>query len=282
MASSLEIHDCRTGRSRLVHQTATLIEAPNWSPDGRFLIFNGGGLIYRLDLEEGATPQRIDTGFAVNCNNDHGISPDGRWLAISDKTETGKSCIYILPIEGGVPRRVTQNVPSWWHGWSPDGRRLAYTALRDGAFAIHTIGVEGGAETRVSDGTGHNDGPDYSPDGQWIWFNSSRGGTMQLWRIRTDGSDLQQMSNDKRVNWFPHPAPDGHCVLYLSYALGVEGHPRDHEVELRLMDMDGGNCRTAVALFGGQGSINVPCWAPDSSAFAYVRYSRDSASEKGG
>ncbi|MCT7373832.1 TolB family protein [Chelativorans salis] len=282
MASFLEVYDCRTRQSDVLYETEDMIEAPNWSPDGRFLVFNGDGLLYRLDVAEDAEPRRIDTGFAVNCNNDHGISPDGTRLAISDKTEAGVSCIYTLPIEGGTPRRVTEEVPSWWHGWSPDGERLAYTAKRGEAFDIYTIGVEGGAETRLTDGRGHNDGPDYTPDGEWIWFNSSRSGTAQLWRIRTDGSGLEQMTDDERVNWFPHPAPDGRTVLYLSYGRGVEGHPRDHDVELRLMDIDGGNRRTEVELFGGQGSINVPCWAPDAGAFAYIRYSRDSASEKGG
>lgn len=274
MRSEIVIHELG-GAERCVYATDALIEAPNWSPDGRTLVFNGDGLIYRLDLDD-PRPRLIDTGFARGCNNDHGISPDGKTLVISDKTETGKSCIYTLPIEGGTPRRVTANVPSWWHGWSPDGARLAYVGGRGGALDIYTIAVEGGEETRLTDGAGHHDGPDYTPDGRWIWFNSDRGGTMQLWRIRPDRSDLQQMTDDERVNWFPHPSPDGGKVLYLAYEPGTEGHPRDREVELRLMDAEGGAPRTLAAIFGGQGSINVPCWAPDGGAFAYVRYARPS------
>lgn len=274
MKSEIVIHEPATGAERVVHATDILIEAPNWSPDGTFLVFNGDGLIWRLDLADGAKPQRIDTGFATACNNDHGISPDGTTLVISDKTETGQSCIYTLPIDGGVPSRITENVPSWWHGWSPDGRTLAYAAARDDGMDIYTIPVTGGEETRLTSGGGHYDGPDYTPDGQWIWFNSDRGGTMQLWRVRTDGSGIEQMTHDERVNWFPHPSPDETAVLYLAYEAGTEGHPRDRDVELRLMNPEGGGIRTAVSLFGGQGSINVPCWAPDSTAFAYVRYAR--------
>jgi Tol biopolymer transport system component len=273
MKSSLEIHDLATGATETVLQTDRLIEAPNWSRDGRFLVVNGEGRLYRVEL---SAPElaAIDTGFAVACNNDHGISPDGTMLAISDGTEAGASCIYTLPIGGGRPRRVTGKVPSYWHGWSPDGATLAYCAERDGDWDIYTIPVGGGAETRLTDGTGASDGPDYTPDGRWIWFNSSRSGTMQLWRMRPDGSDLRQMTDDERVNWFPHPSPDGRSVLYLAYEPGVEGHPRDREVELRLMAPDGGSGRTLLALFGGQGSINVPCWSPDGRRFAFVRYAR--------
>ena len=275
MRSSLEIHDLGSGESRAVHATDRLIEAPNWSPDGRFLVFNGDGRLWRLDLDAAAEPAAIDTGFAVHCNNDHGISPDGRTLVISDGTEDrGAPASTRCRWRAATPRRVTAKTPSYWHGWSPDGATLAYCAERGGAFDIHTIPVGGGEETRLTDGKGHSDGPDYTPDGRWIWFNSSRSGHMQLWRMRPDGADLERMTDDDRSNWFPHPSPDGASVLFLAYAAGVEGHPRDHEVELRLMDAAGGGVRTLLALFGGQGSINVPCWAPDGRRFAFVRYAR--------
>lgn len=271
MTSLLQWVDVESGEVRTIHETETHIEAPNWSPDGETVVFNAGGLIYRMPAQ-GGVPVQIDTGFAVRCNNDHGISPDGTRIAISDSTEEGESCIYSLPFGGGAPERVTADIPSWWHGWSPDGRRLAYTARRDGEFAICTIDVGGGPETRVIGGGGHYDGPDYTPDGEWIWFNSDRSGTMQLWRVRPDGNDAQQMTADERVNWFPHPSPDGRHIAYLAYESGVEGHPADKPVELRLMPAGGGPPRTLVALHGGQGTINVPSWAPDSRRFAFVRY----------
>lgn len=275
MASTLVLHDISTGQETVLLTSDRLIEAPNWSPDGTFLIVNGDGLLYRVDLTGDPKLVEIDTGFARDCNNDHGISPDGLSIVISDGTQEGESCIYTLPISGGTPQRVTQQVPSYWHGWSPDGKTLAYCAKRNGVFDIYLIPVDGGVETRLTDGIGHADGPDYSPDGEWVWFNSSRSGIMQIWRIHPDGTDLQQMTSDAHSNWFPHPSPDGKNILYLAYQPGVQEHPRDHEVELKLMAPDGSNPRTIVSLFGGQGSINVPCWAPDSCRFAYVRYSRD-------
>ncbi|MGO7415617.1 TolB family protein [Rhizobium ruizarguesonis] len=271
MRSSVEIYNVGTGRAREVWQTDRLVEAPNFSPDGSYLLLNGDGLLYRLPLDGGEVV-KVDTGFAVNCNNDHGISPDGTEIVISDKTEFGKSAIYILPIEGGTPRLITQNLPSYWHGWSPDGRQLAYCGIRDDLFDIYTISVDGGAETRLTHGEGRNDGPDYSADGQWICFNSSRTGLMQIWRIHPDGTGLEQVTSDNQGNWFAHPSPTNDKVLILSYDPSVFDHPRDLDVRLRLMDMDGGNLKTLFELFGGQGTINVPCWSPDGKEFAYVRY----------
>lgn len=271
MKSTLRFFDLTTGAAGTVLETDRHIEAPNWTSDGAALLVNGGGRLYRVPLEAPALHE-IDTGFAERLNNDHGLSPDGRLLAISDSSRTEASCIYMLPAGGGTPRRVTQAVPSYWHGWSPDGARLAYTAKREATFQIFTCPVEGGAETQVTSGFEHCDGPDYTPDGRWIWFNGERDGSVQLWRIRPDGSGLQQMTDDERVNWFPHPSPDGAAIVYLAYETGTRGHPADRKVELRLMPAEGGAPRKLHALLGGQGTINVPSWAPDSRRFAFVEY----------
>jgi len=272
MRSELAIFDLASGRAETVLETDRLIEAPNWTQDGRALIVNGDGRLHRVML--GGPPEfvEIDTGFAVNINNDHGISPDGRTLVISDSTEEGASCIYTLPVRGGTPKRITAHVPSYWHGWSPDGATLAYAAKRDAGFDIYVCLAGGGEEACLTSGFEHCDGPDYTPDGRWIWFNGQRGGRMQLWRMGPDGGALEQMTDDERVNWFPHPSPDGKQVLFLAYENGVDGHPRDRDVELRIIPPEGGKPQVVLPLFGGQGSINVPCWAPDSRRFAFVRY----------
>lgn len=272
MRSSLEIFNIDTRERRVVYQTEQLIEAPNWTPDGSALLVNGDGALYRLSLAEPGELQKIDLGFARMINNDHGISPDGHSIVISDKTEYGKSCIYILPASGGVPHQVTANLPSYWHGWSPDGQWLTYCGIRNDVFDIYRIPVDGGSEERLTQGEGRNDGPDYSADGQWIYFNSSRTGLMQIWRMHPDGSNLQQLTHDNYGNWFAHPSPRGDKVVLISYAADVFDHPRDQQVLMRLMDPDGGNLTTLFALYGGQGSINVPNWSPDGSEFAYMRY----------
>ncbi|XDA99969.1 hypothetical protein AB1M95_08735 [Sulfitobacter sp. LCG007] len=276
--SILRIYDLETDSTRTVFETERLIEAPNWTCGGR-LIVNGDGRIYSVPMD---APRLValETGFATACNNDHGVSPDGRTLAISDKSRTaGLSCIYTLPLEGGTPRRLTERVPSWWHGWSPDGSRVAYTARREGRFDVYTQALAGGEETRITRDLGHCDGPDYTPDGEWIWFNADGTGHAQLWRIRPDGRDAERMTQDDRVNWFPHPSPDGAHVLYVSYPPGTQQHPRDIPVELRLMPAAGGAPRTLLNLLGGQGTINVPCWAPDGRSFAFMSYNAPGEAE---
>jgi dipeptidyl aminopeptidase/acylaminoacyl peptidase len=221
--SALETQSLASTDRRVCFVTPTRIEAPNWYPDGRRLLYNSGGRLYRIPVE-GGTPEVVDTGFAVRCNNDHGISPDGRRIAISDQSrEQGQSLIYTLPIEGGAPTRITSNGPSYWHGWSPDGKTLAYCAQRNGAFDIYVIPAEGGAETRLTTAEGLDDGPECSPDGRYIYFNSERTGRMQIWRMKADGSDQVQVTRDDANNWFPHLSPDGAKIVFLTTAARSRG-----------------------------------------------------------
>lgn len=257
---------------RVVYTTTNHIEAPNWSHDGASLLFNGGGRIYRIPVT-GGEPTLVDTGFANRCNNDHGLSPDGTTLVISDQSQGDrKSRIYVLPAKGGVPKALTPVGPSYWHGWSPDGKTLAYCAERNGEFDIYTIPVGGGPEVRLTTTAGLDDGPDYSPDGQWIYFNSDRTGMMQVWRMRTDGSQQEIVTDDEYNNWFPHPSPDGKWLVFLSYEKEIKGHPENKDVTLRIMPLGGGKIEVLAKLFGGQGTINVPSWSPDSRRIAFVSY----------
>ena len=271
--STLETVPIASKDRRAIYTTTNLIEAPNWSRDGT-LIFNSKGRIYRIPAT-GGVAQVIDTGFATRCNNDHGLSPDGKTLVISDQSQERRSIIYTLPFTGGTPQRITQPGPSYWHGWSPDGKTLAYCGERNGEFDIYTIPVAGGEETRLTTAKGLDDGPDYSPDGQFIYFNSDRNGTMQIWRMRADGSSQEQITSDEFNNWFPHPSPDGRWLVFLSYDKDVKGHPENKDVTLRLMPVAGGKTEVLAKLFGGQGTINVPSWSPDSRRIAFVSYQYD-------
>jgi Tol biopolymer transport system component len=269
--STLEIVSIETGQRRIVHRAREHFEAPNWSRDGQYLLFNSNGKLFTINID-GSERKLLDTEPADKCNNDHGFSPDGSLIAFSHSPEN-KSLIYVMPASGGQPRLVTKLGPSYWHGWSADGKTLAYCAERNGQYDIYTIPVDGGQETRLTNAPGLDDGPDYSYDGKYIFFNSERTGLMKIWRMNADGTEQTQMTLDEAyADWFPHPSPDGKWLVFLSYDKTVKGHPPNKDVELRIMPLTGGQPKTLAVLFGGQGTINVPSWSPDSRNVAYVSY----------
>lgn len=272
VTSILEIWDVATATAHELLRHKGRIEAPNWHPTQNWLLVNGDGALFRVPLDApGLTP--VALGVEGQCNNDHGISPDGTQIVFSIHRGAGSE-IFVMSCAGGDARQVLPDTPSWWHGWSPDGQRLAYVAARDGrrVIDVYTIPVTGGAETRLTMAEGHSDGPDYSPDGSLIYWNCDRDGHAQIWVMGADGSDQRKLFADDHVNWFPHPSPCGRHLVYLAYPPGTTGHPADLPVALVLCKPDGTDRRRICELTGGQGTINVPSWAPDGSAFAYVRY----------
>jgi len=280
--STLETVSVDSSDRRVAYVAPAHFEAPNWSKDGSFLLFNQGGGIYRLPVLGGGTiyklpsagekPVRILTGAEVKCNNDHDISPDGKMIAVSDSSQTGKSLVYTLPVTGGTPTQITKVGPSYFHGWSPDGSTLAFTGERGDNFDIYTIPAAGGEERRLTTAEGLDDGPEYSPDGQWIYFNSVRTGHMQIWRMHPDGSDQEQVIFDETNDWFPHVSPNGKWMTFLSFAPDVTGHPGDKDVTLNVMSLADKKVKMLATLFGGQGTNNVDSWSPDSSKVAFVSY----------
>jgi len=273
--SILETLDVDTGKRTVLREFDDTIEAPNWTHDGDYLIYNRNGRIYRYELITG-TITEIYTGAITDCNNDHVLSPDGGSIGVSHSTiEDGLSRIYFLPLTGAEPILITPIAPSYLHGWSPDGRTLAYCAERNGQYDIYTIPVWGGREKQLTNVPGLNDGPEYTPDGKYIWFNSTRTGLMQLWRMEADGSNPTQMTFDEGNSWFGHVSPNGERVAYITYKKGdVEPnkHPANKDVQLRLMSSGGGDFRVIAELFGGQGTMNVNSWSPDNKTIAFVSY----------
>lgn len=295
--STLEVITIASTDRRVVYIAPDRFEAPNWMPDGKTLLFNRNGRIEKIPVSVAPlngqansfpAPQAVDTGFATRCNNDHLISPDGTQLGISDNSqENHESLVYIVPIGGGAPRRITQKSPSYLHGWSPDGKTLAFVGERNGDFDIYAISAAGGPaasneETRLTTAKGLDDGPEYTRDGQYIYFNSERTGHMQIWRMKADGSDQEQVTFGEDNDWFPHISPDSQWMVFLTYDKSVSGHPENKDVSLRLMNLKdataaGANFKSAkitvlAKLFGGQGTMNVPSWSPDSKQLAFVSY----------
>ena len=274
ITSRLEVFNIYEKSRKVIYEKKIHFEAPNWSNDGKYLIFNQQGYLYKLNLNSSSTIV-IDTDFATRCNNDHGISPLGDMLVISHaEKKSNLSLIYTLPINGGIPKLITNKGPSYWHGWSPDGKFLTYCANRNNNYDVYIIPTTGGEEIRLTNAQGLDDGPDYSPDGKYIYFNSVRTGKMKIWRMNNDGSNQQQITFDTYNDWFPHPSPDGKWIVFLSYIDKVDpgSHPAFKRVMLRMISTVDAKPVMLTKLFGGQGTINVPSWSPDSKKFAFVSY----------
>lgn len=273
LGSSIELLDLNSQHSRIVYQSSKSLQAPNWMLNGKSLIYNSDGSLYKFDLASN-TPVALNTNPAKNNNNDHVISFDGKMLTISSG-DGGPSIGYTVPVSGGEAKAVTTKGigASYMHGWSPDGKYLVFCGERKGEYDVYRIPADGGPEVRLTNTPGLDDGPEYTPDGKYIYFNSVRSGLMQIWRMNADGTGQTQITNDDYNNWFPHISPDGKWIIYITF-LKSEVAPGDHpfykHVYLRVMPAGGGPSKVVAYLYGGQGTINTPSWSPDSKRVAFV------------
>ena len=277
LESSLVIVNVRNGSTKVVLTENRHFEAPNWSRDGKYLIINSKGFLERIDLE-GNNLGKIRPDLINNCNNDHGLSFDGKTLIFSrnDKeiAPRANSRIYTFSFETEKVKLITPKFPSYWHGISPDDQTLVYFANRNDQRDIYSISINGGEERQLTNNRGYDDGPEYSYDGKWIYFNSHRTGRMHLYRMKPDGSQQEQLTNDDYDNWFAHPSPNGKQIVYISYLKDQKGrHPFGQDVKLRLMKVKNRKIKDLTPVFyGGQGTINVPSWSPDGKWVAFVQY----------
>lgn len=279
VAARMEIINIADGVRKVIYESKGSAQAPNWTPDGKKLLYNEGGSLYLIPVE-GGTPEKLNTDFAASINNDHGISFDGKTIAISNTLRTATSngsAIYVVPLGGGTPRLIVEKTPSYFHGWTADSKEVLYVAQRDTpVYNIYKYAINGGKEVQLTFFKGgHVDGPEASPDGKYIYYNGVQLGTMQIWRMKNDGSGQEQLTYGETNNWFPHMSPDGKWIVFISFPpeINPTSHPGNKRVTLQLMPVSGGAPRVIAYLYGGQGSMNVLSWSPDSKQFAFVSYS---------
>jgi TolB protein len=268
------------GPPELVYSTSTvLLEAPNWSPDRRGLLLNGDGLLWRLDLGSESELREVPIEDLPPINNDHVLDAERGLIYLS----ANDGHIYVAPINGGTAKRVTHDSGRYHflHGVSPDGATLAFVELPRGSFSVPgrlALVPSAGGQTRYPQaGRSHLDGPEYSPDGAWLYLNTeeyaSRAGHAQLARVPAEGGRMERLVESESVDWFPHLSPDAKFAAYISFPPGTVGHPPDLDVQVRLVrTADWCHVLSSFPLFGGQGTLNVNSWSPDSRRFGFMAY----------
>ena len=284
--STLEAVPVQSTDRRSVYVTEGKIESPNWTRDGSELLFDANGHIMKI-AAKGGTPEAVDTGRLDHLGSHHGISPDGTMLALTEESKKGKATIYVMPLGGGKLRPVTKLVPSWWQGWSPDGKTLLFTGIRKDvalevapvpglggkgkdSYGILTIPAAGGEETALHAGDGDN--PVYSADGKYIYFDSVRGGSRQVWRMLADGTKPEPVTNDEFVNWHPHASPDGQQLAFLSCDRSMAGNSGAKDIQVRSMALADRTIRVIANISGGDGTFDSAPWSADSKTLSFVSY----------
>ena len=213
--SRITVIDLDGSAPKVVLDSPHRYAAPEWTPDGAGLIVNGGGKLWRLPAS-GGTPTPIPTGSAPWIDINHAVSPDGKSLAFTSGP------IWKVAAAGGEPVSLTATSGNWVHAWSPDGKRLAFSADRGNGLDLFTICRRRRFRAPAHDQPPADDAPQYSPDGRWIYFLSDRAGTRDIWRIPASGAGpgdgkAEQITSDDREDAAPHPSPDGKWLFYMSY-----------------------------------------------------------------
>ncbi len=282
--SNVSVYDLKSKSVAVLYSADQMIEAPTYSPDGKYLLLNSKGDLWKLPTgSSNSALEKVPLGSISKCNNDKGVSPDGKLIAFSSSATGHGSQVYTVSSDGGTPSMVVSETPSYFHAFSPDGRWLAVVAQRNNNFDLFRLPVGGGQQERLTSNSGYDDGPDYSPDGKWIYFNSDRTGKWEIWRMPAEGagpddkSAQQVTSNPDEEDWFPHCSPDGKWLVFIAFPKGTAGHNGHLNVKLQMIPLPGQSIQrptpqTLATFFGGQGTINVNSWSPDSTKIGFVSY----------
>jgi len=277
IGSTMEIMNVETGHRKSLFYAAHSLQAPNWVNNDQDLVYNSNGFLYRYNFDTQEVVQ-INSGFAINNNNDHVFSFDESILGIShhNSNDGGASSLYIMDPKGdSIPKKITKDGvgASYLHGISPDNKTLLFTGNRNNKYDIFSINVDTQEEIQLTDTENLDDGSEFSPDGKYIYFNSNRTGNMQLWKMKADGSEQEQLTNDTNYkDWFPHVSPNGKWIVFISFppTINFGDHPFYKHCTIRLMPIEGGKPTIIAYIYGGQGTINVPSWSKDSKQIAFV------------
>jgi Tol biopolymer transport system component/sugar lactone lactonase YvrE len=208
-------------------------ELPNWSADGRTIVFMSDretprnptppgfpGPDYELFvMKADGSGQRQLTLNSLD-DEDPAWSPDGRWIVFRRdlnpvRGETDYD-IVVMKVDGRRERNLTNSpgIHDDHPNWSPDGRKIAFVSERDGGLEIYKMNPDGSNVRRLTFNAFDDEHPNWSPDGRMIVFNSFRNDSFDIYVMRADGGGERRLTFPPGGGAFPAWSPDGRMIAF--------------------------------------------------------------------
>jgi len=238
-----------------------------FSPDGKSIIFQATPVgqtdyqIYSMDLTT-RKPKMVSTGKgACTCAFFH---PKAQKIMFASshldptlgqpkppKDSKGYKWdfnehmdIFEADLDGGNLHRLT-DVPGYdaEGSYSPNGKQIVFTSMRDGDQEIYVMDADGKNQRRLTNGKGYDGGPFFSPDGKTILYRGDRRGddkmNLQLRLVNVDGSNDRAITDNELFNWCPFWYPTGKSLIFTQADHGLRERGERPNYDLYMMTLDG-------------------------------------------
>ena len=235
--------------------------APDLSRDGGRLVFERGGTIWTSG-SDGSNPHVVPGAPSRYASIATGpaFSPDGSSIALFHPAVGPNGDLWITPVAGGTPRRLTTDFrEGGWPVWTPDGRWVIYSSARAGSRTLWCVNAAGGEPIPLTTGSGDDDQPDVSRDGRQIIYTNTR----NTWEVRLRNlrtGEERALLNRRTETIFPRFSPDGTRIVFFGRA--------DYAVAIFTMNVDGSDMRQITA---GRELNHMPQWSPDGQAIYFFQ-----------
>ncbi len=209
LAGNYDIYRMRADGAMLEALIASPAEErkPTQAPDGS-IAFARGDEIWLKD--------RNGLKFLVK-GKEPTFDPKGRYLVFRNSVGLAQA-LFLLDIGKGITQQLTSEYSFAGQAtWSPDGEKVAFTAVKDGNWDVYIIQKDGGGLVRLTDHPSQDWYPAWAPDGQKIAFVSSRDGSHQLYLVNPDGSGLERLTQIPGGVEGPAFSPDGRLLAFTAY-----------------------------------------------------------------